>query len=440
MGEYSQELPNMHPATGRVIKEDGTTKNIADAIITDINGNEAVRTTATMSGDVNVDQTSINVNAYVGKPLGTNGDFVTARTGDTTFTCATLPVGVAAIKSEDIELIRQISAAGVVVASYSRDDVTITVAGTDPTTVTVAGAVFGATDTIIVYTNISKTNFIASSSKPAAVATGAIVRPYFDIYGRQRVYDEGGGGVGGGGFMTYVFDSLNSFRLGTTLYVAATQFSVSGHNFTPNPAALIKIDRFSSAGAYQETITPYSHVIAVSTTSGVSTYTVTGMAASAGDTFVVYQQGPERTITNSSDSQRIDNINPLSYQTIPDSWVDTTNVAAATVYYPSALGYSNDGTKDESTSYKFIDADGTITLTHESTNDEDQTNADWVDDTKALYDRNADATGASSFTVTNGTMTGILDSDNNSARFSRWKVVYSGSTNTAILKSKRKAL
>lgn len=132
-------------------------------------------TTAVISGDISVDNTSID--SYVGKPSGNNADFTTARTANTTFTCASLPTGVSAINKEDIETIRQINVAGAVVATYSRDDVTITCAGTDPTTVTVAGAVFGATDSIVLVTNISKPKKIVGSEGVAVKtnATGEII-------------------------------------------------------------------------------------------------------------------------------------------------------------------------------------------------------------------------------------------------------------------------
>lgn len=134
-------------------------------------------TTAVVSGDINVDNTSISIDSYVGKPSGNNADFTTARTANTTFTCASFPTGVSSINKEDIEIIRQINATGAVVATYSRDDVTITCAGTDPTTVTVTGAVFGATDSIILVTNISKPKKIVGSEGVAVKtnATGEII-------------------------------------------------------------------------------------------------------------------------------------------------------------------------------------------------------------------------------------------------------------------------
>jgi len=129
---------------------------IVDSTGTAISNANPLPTTATISGDVNVDITSISVQAYIGKPAGTNADFVTTRTGTSTFTCSTLPTTINLIKNEDIELIRQINTSGEVVESYTRDDAIITCSGTDPTTVTVTGASFGASDSIILYTNLYK--------------------------------------------------------------------------------------------------------------------------------------------------------------------------------------------------------------------------------------------------------------------------------------------
>jgi hypothetical protein len=134
-------------------------------------------TTAVISGDINVDSTSIDIEAYVGKPLGANADFITTRTGNTTFTCGTLPAGVTQINQQDIEIIRQINASGAVLNTYSRDDVTISCSGTDPTTVTVAGATFGTTDTITLYTNITKPKkVVGSEGVPLkTTATGELI-------------------------------------------------------------------------------------------------------------------------------------------------------------------------------------------------------------------------------------------------------------------------
>ena len=109
-----------------------------------------------MSGDINVDNNSVDTSGYIGKAGGLNADFITAYASGTTLTCTTLPAGVAAINLGDIVAIMQINAAGAVQNTYTRDDATMLCAGADPTTITVTGATFGATDTFVVYTNINR--------------------------------------------------------------------------------------------------------------------------------------------------------------------------------------------------------------------------------------------------------------------------------------------
>ena len=128
---------------------------------------------------------------------------------------------------------------------------------------------------------------------------------------------------------------------------------------------------------------------------------------------------------------------PLDEHYINESLVDTTNVSAATHYYPSSTGGTMDGFKDQSLSGKLIDADGTLTLTLEVSNDEDSTNADWND--AYFYDDELNATVATK-TVTNGTELFTLSCNNNNFRRYRWVVVASGATNTVILKERKKAL
>ena len=131
-------------------------------------------------------------------------------------------------------------------------------------------------------------------------------------------------------------------------------------------------------------------------------------------------------------------INPLSSQfnnSLVD--VDTTNVTAATHYYPSATGATMDYYKDNSLSGKLIDADGTLTLTLEVTNDEDAASADW--NTAQIFDDNGGALVAN-VTVTNGTkLISVSMGDMNYRRF-RYKLVASGATNTVLLKGRATAL
>ena len=140
-----------------ITRTDGQTVDIqkyqADSYTTDVDGNRALRTTASITGDVNVDANSVSTSGLIGKASGTNADFTTAYASGTTITLSSLPTGTSSIKADDIISISQVAVSGAVTNTYTRDDVTITTSGTDPTTVTVSGATFVATDTFIVYTN-----------------------------------------------------------------------------------------------------------------------------------------------------------------------------------------------------------------------------------------------------------------------------------------------
>lgn len=253
--------------------------------------------------DINVDSTSVDTSGYIGKASGTNGDFVTAYASATTITLSSLPSGVSSITADDIVSVVQVATDGSVTKTYSRDDATMSTTGTDPTTLTIAGATFAASDTFVVYTNIAK------------------------------------------------------------------------------PGSGLSYD-------------------------------------------------------SSTQSDRVAEINPLSDHYVNESLVDTTNVSATTHHYPSATGGVMDGYADLSCTGKFIDADGTLTLTLEVTNDED-TSGDW--NGAYFYDDELNAT-VNNKTVTNGTELFSLSVNNNNFRRYRWAVVASGATNTVILKQRKKAL
>ena len=141
--------------------------------------------------------------------------------------------------------------------------------------------------------------------------------------------------------------------------------------------------------------------------------------------------------TPATDSARFAETKPISLEVIDESLVDTTDVAAATNYYPSSSGLLMLGFGDISVTGKFIDADGTVTLSAEVTNDEIPATADWVT-VYAWDDKNN--VNANSWTVTNGTLTFAISFNNCNFRYVRFVVVNSGATNTIILKIRRKAL
>ena len=183
---------------------DGVTPDEATAVLTagsdgtnaipiKVAADGTVATSATITGDVNVDNNSMGGEKFIGKAAGLNADFITAYASGTTLTCSTLPTSVAAINLGDIVSIMQINAAGTVVATYTRDDATMLCAGADPTTITVTGATFGATDTFIVYTNISRWGAVG-----AAEDVDGVIHAQLRFIGEAVATVEGLLGVGTG--------------------------------------------------------------------------------------------------------------------------------------------------------------------------------------------------------------------------------------------------
>ncbi|MCK9370678.1 hypothetical protein M0R04_12275 [Candidatus Dojkabacteria bacterium] len=216
----------------------------------------------------------------------------------------------------------------------------------------------------------------ASAAKPTAVTANDRVNAYFDVYGRQHVYDEGGGGVGGGGYMTYIFDATNSYGHGSVVYTAATQVTVSGLSFTPSASGLVKIEEYDASGVFVSSFTPQQNTI----TYAAGVYTIAAVTLGATSTFVVYQQGPERTSNLATNSQATSEGSPMNYQPIEFSFSDGTNVAASQQYYPSALGQAMLGQKTLTGTVKYIDGDAVATLFKvQICNDEDPTNGLWLD-------------------------------------------------------------
>lgn len=90
---------------------------------------------------------------YVGKLTGGNGDFIISRDANTTIDIDSFPIGITAIRADDIGLIRQVNVAGKWVADYTPKTANITVAGSR---ITVADAIFGATDVLVLFTTIAR--------------------------------------------------------------------------------------------------------------------------------------------------------------------------------------------------------------------------------------------------------------------------------------------
>lgn len=239
--------------------------------------------------------------------------------------------------------------------------------------------------------------------------------------------------TGGASSVNAEYKSPNDFN---ATYTSSTTITLSALPFTIVDSSQIQYITVVPATGSAATYVNGANGITITNSSNVLTISGVTDPFASGDVYQVGINSQNKAYDLSTNSQMSSVLNPDSEKYVQDSLVDTTNLAAATEYYPSAIGMSMDGFKDLSLTGKFIDADGTITMTIEATNDEDSTNADWVQ----IYgfDSNGNAM-VNTITVTNGTVTYALDFDNLNYSLFRIKLVTSGATNTVIIKSRRKA-
>lgn len=116
-------------------------------------------TTATISGDVNVDNNSVSTTGLIGKAGGTNADFTTSIAGaGAVINADGFPAYITTFTAEDIVSIVQIATDGSVTETITRDDATITVVSDGGTgwDITVTGKSYLASDTFLIYTNIER--------------------------------------------------------------------------------------------------------------------------------------------------------------------------------------------------------------------------------------------------------------------------------------------
>ena len=246
------------------------------------------------------------------------------------------------------------------------------------------------------------------------------------------VYDVGGGVASVGS----EYRATTAGQDGTVVYASGTTLTVTNTPFTLNSEDLVYIREVDETGNTANIWVNGSGGVHMEisgstiTRSGGSDFSATGV-------YEVGYNGQDKAYDSSTDSDKVFNIADLATQVLQESIVDTTNISASTHYYPASTGKSNSGYKNGSISGKFIDADGTVTLTLEVTNDEDLSSADW--NGVYFYDDNSNAT-VNSLSVTNGTLLISASINNNSFSNYRWVVTTSGATNTIILKENRTAL
>lgn len=250
------------------------------------------------------------------------------------------------------------------------------------------------------------------------------------------------GNVGGGYLpLSIEADYCSPFDF-TATYTSSTTITITGAPFTVDDASILVVGlmyKATGGTAWNALINGRGGVSMVAS-SGVITVYGAGTPFATGDTYRVSINAQCKAYDSTLDIEKTVNQSPDRSSYVQDSLVDTTNVAAATGYYPSATGMSMDGFRDLSLTGKIIEGDAvTDTLELQATNDEDTTNADWV----SLYGFRTDTNAVSNIVTTGGAAGTYLfawDFDNLNYSYFRVKYVMADSTNTLIIKARRKSL
>ena len=161
--EVFTHASNLMTVTTSVLTITGATFAVSDTFVvyTNINKVEISSGASAIEGTVKIDSSLLS-GFLIGKSGG--GDFTTTYASGTTITIGTLPY-THTLLADDILAVVQVSTAGVVLNTYTRNDVTLTVAAL---VLTVTGAAFNSDDTFIIYTNISRELYAGNSISDAS--------------------------------------------------------------------------------------------------------------------------------------------------------------------------------------------------------------------------------------------------------------------------------
>lgn len=228
---------------------------------------------------------------------------------------------------------------------------------------------------------------------------------------------KGGSGSASSGENSYM--SPSDF---TAAYASATTLTLTSIPFVPTNAQFVSV-KVQPASGVAVTYTPDSNAFSYNASTGV--LTVAGAAFVNTDTYVVTLLGPKKAPFDSATaSDKTSLIRDVSDQYVAETLIDSTNVAAATNYYPSASGVSMDGYS--SISIQGMTSGG-VTTTIEATND-DASSPDWVDITKSFIDMITAVAGGASFVDVNFLLS-LANKDVLNVKAIRIKSVTSDATN-----------
>jgi hypothetical protein len=196
----------------------------------------------------------------------------------------------------------------------------------------------------------------------------------------------GGGGAAGGG--DSIFTSPQDFSVS---YLAATQLTLTGLSYIPRIEQFVSVESVDAAGV-AKTYTPDSNAFSYNSITGV--LTVASATFAPGDLgYRIFTFGPDKSYQSVTNSKRVQEISPLSGQTLWEELVNTAVLGVGTVYFPSAAGLSLVGYKSMVSQ---LNAGINAVITIEASVDTSAV-PDWLDVTRACYDMTSNATGVANW-------------------------------------------
>ncbi len=241
--------------------------------------------------------------------------------------------------------------------------------------------------------------------------------------------------TGGASSVVARYTSPSNFTATYTSNVTLTLSALSGFSITDS-AQVVYIKVIPATGESQ-TFVNGSNGVTLRVSSNVVTIEGAGTPFAAGDVYEVGINALPFEKDPSTQSIKTSQLNMLNNYVVNETIVNTTNIAAATNYYPSSIGMSMDGFKDLCLSGVLIDADNTTTLTVEVSNNLDPATATF----HQVYGFDSEANAnVNSVAAVSDTKNFVLNFDDLNVAWVRFKLVTGDATNTARIFVRRKAL
>lgn len=223
---------------------------------------------------------------------------------------------------------------------------------------------------------------------------------------------------------------------GSLVYASANTLTLAGTPHTVYSEDLVYVLEVDSTGGTARIWVNGAGGVVLTIAAGVVTM-AGGVDFSATGEHTLGYGGQDKAHTAATNSDRVEEVDPLNLQDVDISFFDTTNLGAGPTYAPSSDGYPLSGAKHLSLTGKGVEADAEDnTFTVWVTNDEDVTpaNRDWIQ--IYGYDAKNDA-DVNSVVFNAATVTYALSFDVLNFKYVRVQFVGGASaTNTVICKGR----